>query len=288
MTKQYLNLVQNILKNGVRQKTRNGYTIATIGETLRFPLRNHKIPLLTTKKMAWKACLYELLWFIRGETDNRLLLKDNVRIWSPNASREFLDSRGLHHLKEHDLGPIYGHQWRNFNAPYKNCHENYADKGVDQLQNIVDSLKCPYKRSSRRLILSAWNPLQLDEMALPPCHTLAQFHVTNDNELSCSLYQRSGDVGLGIPFNIASYSFLTHILAHHCDLRAKEFIHFIGNAHIYEDHQIALNIQSGRKPKTVAELRIHAKHNNISNYSIEDFKIIDYEPHSAIQMIMRP
>lgn len=288
MTKQYLNLVQNILKNGVRQKTRNGYTIATIGETLRFPLRNHKIPLLTTKKMAWKACLYELLWFIRGETDNRLLLKDNVRIWSPNASREFLDSRGLHHLKEHDLGPIYGHQWRNFNAPYKNCHENYADKGVDQLQNIVDSLKSTTERSSRRLILSAWNPLQLDEMALPPCHTLAQFHVTNDNELSCSLYQRSGDVGLGIPFNIASYSFLTHILAHHCDLRAKEFIHFIGNAHIYEDHQIALNIQSRREPKTTPELRICGKHYNISNYSIEDFKIIDYEPHSAIQMIMRP
>ena len=288
MTKQYLNLVQNILKNGVRQKTRNGYTIATIGETLRFPLRNHKIPLLTTKKMAWKACLYELLWFIRGETDNRLLLKDNVRIWSPNASREFLDSRGLHHLEEHDLGPIYGHQWRNFNASYKNCHENYADKGVDQLQNIVDSLKSTTERSSRRLILSAWNPLQLDEMALPPCHTLAQFHVTNDNELSCSLYQRSGDVGLGIPFNIASYSFLTHILAHHCDLRAKEFIHFIGNAHIYEDHQIALNIQSRREPKTIPELRIYGKHNNISNYSIENFEIIDYDPHSAIQMIMRP
>lgn len=288
MTKQYLNLVQNILKNGVRQKTRNGYTIATIGETLRFPLRNHKIPLLTTKKMAWKACLYELLWFIRGETDNRLLLKDNVRIWSPNASREFLDSRGLHHLEEHDLGPIYGHQWRNFNASYKNCHENYADKGVDQLQNIVDSLKSTTERSSRRLILSAWNPLQLDEMALPPCHTLAQFHVTNDNELSCSLYQRSGDVGLGIPFNIASYSFLTHILAHHCDLRAKEFIHFIGNAHIYEDHKIALNTQSARKPKTAPELRIHTNHNNISNYSIKDFEIINYDPHSAIQMAMRP
>jgi len=288
MTKQYLALVQKILKNGVSQKTRNGYTIATIGETLRFPLNNKEIPLLTTKKMAWKACLHELFWFMRGETDNRLLLKDDVRIWSPNASREFLDSRGLYHLEEHDLGPIYGHQWRNFNAPYKNCHENYADKGVDQLQNIVDSLKSTTERSSRRLILSAWNPLQLDEMALPPCHTLAQFHVTNDDELSCSLYQRSGDVGLGIPFNIASYSFLTHILAHHCGLRAKEFIHFIGNAHIYEDHKIALNIQSGRNPKPSPKLRIRAKHDDISNYSIDDFKIIDYNPYSAIEMIMRP
>ena len=207
---------------------------------------------------------------MRGETDNRLLLKDNVQIWSPNASREFLDSRGLYHLEEHDLGPIYGHQWRNFNAPYKNCHESYTDKGVDQLQNIVDS------------------PLQLDEMALPPCHTLAQFHVTNDVELSCSLYQRSGDVGLGIPFNIASYSFLTHILAHHCGLRAKEFIHFIGNAHIYEDHKIALNIQSRRKPKPNPELRIRAKHDDISKYSINDFKIIDYDPYSSIAMKMRP
>ena len=288
MTKQYLSLVQKILKNGVSQKTRNGYTIATIGETLRFPLNNKEIPLLTTKKMAWKACLHELLWFMRGETDNRLLLKDDVRIWSPNASREFLDSRGLYHLEEHDLGPIYGHQWRNFNAPYKNCHENYADKGVDQLQNIVNSLKSTTERSSRRLILSAWNPLQLDEMALPPCHTLAQFHVTNDNELSCSLYQRSGDVGLGIPFNIASYSFLTHILAHHCDLRAKEFIHFIGNAHIYEDHKIALNIQTGRIPKPNPKLKICTKHADISNYNIDDFKILDYDPYSSIQMKMRP
>ena len=288
MTKQYLNLIHKILKNGVSQKTRNGYTIATIGETLRFPLCNNQIPLLTTKKIAWKTCLHELLWFMRGETDNRLLLKNNVRIWSPNASREFLDSRGLYHLEENDLGPIYGHQWRNFNAPYKNCHENYTDKGVDQLQNIVDSLKNTTERSSRRLILSAWNPLQLNEMALPPCHTLTQFHVTNDNDLSCSLYQRSGDVGLGIPFNIASYSFLTHILAHHCDLRAKEFIHFIGNAHIYEDHKIALKIQSARKPKTTPKLKICAKHNNISNYNIDNFKIIDYDPHSTIEMIMRP
>ena len=233
MTKQYLSLVQKILKNGVSQKTRNGYTIATIGETLRFPLRNHEIPLLTTKKMAWKACLHELLWFMRGETDNRLLLKDNVRIWSPNASREFLDSRGLYHLEEHDLGPIYGHQWRNFNAPYKNCYENYADKGVDQLQNIVDSLKSTTERSSRRLILSAWNPLQLDEMALPPCHTLAQFHVTNDNELSCSLYQRSGDVGLGIPFNIASYALLTMMMAQATGHETGEFVHSFGDAHIY-------------------------------------------------------
>ena len=289
MTRQYLALVQEILKNGIVQKTRNGNAYTSIGQMLRFSLKNNNIPLLTTKKLAWKTCLYELLWFMRGETDNRLLLKDNVRIWSPNASREFLDSRGLYHLEEHDLGPIYGHQWRNFNAPYKNCHENNADKGVDQLQNIVDSLKSTTERSSRRLILSAWNPLQLDEMALPPCHTLAQFHVTNDNELSCSLYQRSGDVGLGIPFNIASYSFLTHILAHHCDLIPKEFIHFIGNAHIYDDHEVGLNIQLMRTPMDTPKLTICKKpYSDISDYKIGDFEILDYNPYSSIKMELRP
>ena len=289
MTRQYLALVQEILTNGIVQKTRNGNAYTSIGQMLRFSLKNNNIPLLTTKKLAWKTCLYELLWFMRGETDNRLLLKDNVRIWSPNASREFLDSRGLYHLEEHDLGPIYGHQWRNFNAPYKNCHENNADKGVDQLQNIVDSLKSTTERSSRRLILSAWNPLQLDEMALPPCHTLAQFHVTNDNELSCSLYQRSGDVGLGIPFNIASYSFLTHILAHHCGLIPKEFIHFIGNAHIYDDHEVGLNIQLMRTPMDTPKLTICKKpYSDISDYKIGDFEILDYNPYSSIKMELRP
>ena len=215
-------------------------------------------------------------------------MKNNVNIWSANASRKFLDSAGLYHLKENDLGPIYGHQWRSFNAPYHTCKDNYMGEGEDQLNNIINNLRDPERRNSRRLILSAWNPLQISEMALPPCHILAQFHVTQGDQLSCSLYQRSGDVGLGIPFNIASYSFLTHLLAHHCDLKAKEFIHFIGNAHIYDDHKNPLLEQLQRSPVNPPRLLINGFKNKIEDYDIKNFKVIGYNPASSIKMKMRP
>ena len=234
--RQYLDLIKNIIKYGTIEKTRNGATRTLLGQSMRFDLTNNTMPILTTKKMAWKTCLRELLWFVNGKTSNNILKEQNVKIWNDNASRDFLNSRNLFHLNEGDLGPVYGHQWRHFNAKYINCDTDYTGQGVDQLQNVIDMLKDPKERKSRRIIMSAWNPLQLDEMALPPCHILCQFHVIGKDELSCSLYQRSGDVGLGIPFNIASYSFLTHLLAVHCQLKPKEFIHHIGNAHIYEDH----------------------------------------------------
>ena len=213
----YLNLIRQIIKSGRKQVGRNGTTYMSIGETLRFSLENNKIPLMTTKKLAWRVCLKELLWFINGDTNNKILKEQNVKIWNGNGTREFLDSRGLNYLKEDDLGPVYGHQWRFWNASYSKefgCLENYKGKGIDQLQNIIDEIKISKEtgESSRRMIMSAWNPEQLDEMALPPCHVLSQYHLV-DNRLSCTLYQRSGDVGLGIPFNIASYSFLTHLLA---------------------------------------------------------------------------
>ena len=286
--KQYLNLIKRILKKGSIQKTRNGMTQSLIGETMRFSLKDNKIPLLTTKHIPWKTCLRELLWFIGGKTDNKILLKKNVKIWSGNASREFLNSRGLYHLEENDLGPIYGHQWRYFNAPYKTCEGDYTGQGVDQLQNIITSLQDKKERHSRRLILSAWNPLQLNEMALPPCHILAQFHVTNGDSLSCSLYQRSGDVGLGVPFNIASYSFLTHLLSHHCHLKPAEFIHFIGNAHIYDDHQEPLLEQILRVPKEAPKVIINANHEDISDYKVSNFEIVDYDSAPPIKMEMRP
>jgi len=200
--KQYLGLISKIIKNGELQHGRNGNVYSSIGETMRFSLKDNTIPLLTTKKVAWKTCLKELLWFIKGDTNNKNLKNQNVKIWNGNASREYLDSRNLQYLKEDDLGPVYGHQWRFWNAQYskeKGCLETYKGKGIDQLQNIIDTLKDPEERYSRRIIMSAWNPEQLNEMALPPCHVLSQFKVTNQNELSCLLYQRSGDVGLGIP-----------------------------------------------------------------------------------------
>jgi len=286
--KQYLRLVDRILRQGKREQGRNGITRVLLGETLKFSLTNNTLPLLTTKKLAWRTCLKELLWFIRGETSNTTLVKQNVHIWSDNATREFLDSRGLHKREEGDLGPVYGHQWRSFNAKYRTCDDDYRGKGVDQLGGIVEALKDPEERSSRRLILSAWNPLQIDEMALPPCHVLSQFHVTNSNELTCTLYQRSGDVGLGIPFNIASYSFLTHLLAHHCGLVPKQLIHFIANAHIYDDHEQALRKQLDNYPRAFPKLVIKNIKDNIEDYEINDMDVIGYEPHPVVKMKMRP
>ena len=283
--KQYLHLIKQTITNGTTEIGRNGKTRVLIGASMRFSLENNTVPLLTTKKVAWKTCLNELLWFIRGETSNSILQKNNVHIWNDNASRDFLDSQGLTTLKENDLGPIYGHQWRFFDAPYESCDDNYQNQGIDQLQYIIDQLK--NKSNSRRLILTAWNPKQINQMALPPCHTLSQFHVTNGNELSCTLYQRSGDLGLGIPFNIASYSFLTHVLANHCGLIAKEFIHFIGNVHVYDEHIEALKFQINRRPRAFPTLSIKNIHNNINDYVIEDFEINNYIPKSKIIMKMR-
>ena len=253
---QYLYLINKILEDNNLEKGRNGNVYVSFGNMMKFKLTDNTIPFLTTKKLAWKSCLKELLWFISGSTDNELLQKQNVKIWNANGSREFLDSRGLFNNEENDLGPVYGHQWRFFNAPYINCKENYDGKGIDQLENIIKSLKDPKEKYSRRLILSAWNPCQLDEMALPPCHILMQFYVDTNDNLSCALYQRSGDVGLGVPFNIASYALLTHLIAHHCNLKPYEFVHFIGNTHIYENHKLPLIEQIKRKPYPFPTLKI--------------------------------
>jgi len=288
--KQYLGLISKIIKNGELQHGRNGNVYSSIGETMRFSLKDNTIPLLTTKKVAWKTCLKELLWFIKGDTNNKNLKNQNVKIWNGNASREYLDSRNLQYLKEDDLGPVYGHQWRFWNAQYskeKGCLETYKGKGIDQLQNIIDTLKDPEERYSRRIIMSAWNPEQLNEMALPPCHVLSQFKVTNQNELSCLLYQRSGDVGLGIPFNIASYSFLTHLLAKHCNLKAKEFIHFIGDAHIYDDHCKVLEKQINREPYQFPKISIDNVYDDIESYSVNDFIVENYKYYDALKMDMR-
>lgn len=286
---QYLDLLRNILDNGTWTLGRNGRTKSIFGHSMRFSLDQGKIPILTTKKTAWKTCLKELLWFIRGETDNKLLQDQSVHIWDGNSSREFLDSRGLYDNPESILGPIYGFQWRHFNAPYDNQTGsllNNSDSGVDQLQQIIDQLKDPEQRSSRRLIMSAWNPCQLDQMCLPPCHILCQFNVHDGNKLSCSMYQRSADCTLGQPFNIASYSFLTHLLAKHCGLEAYEFVYFIGNCHIYEEHIEPINEIFKRTPFPFPTVSIAQAREKIDDYLLEDFVVTGYQHHEAIKFRM--
>ena len=297
---QYLNNLANILENGTWEEGRNGRTKCIFGSSMRFSLKDGTIPILTTKKTAWKSCLKELLWFIRGETDNKILKKQNVHIWDANGSREFLDSRGLNLYPEDMLGPIYGYQWRYYNANY-NCfngarlfNENEPDifsnrkevTGIDQLQQIIEMLKDPVQRMSRRLIMTAWNPAQLDEMALPPCHVMCQFNVHDGNKLSCALYQRSCDFFLGIPFNIASYSMLTHLIAKHCGLEAYEFVHFMGNCHLYENAIDAVKLQLEREPHSFPTVSIKQVRENINDYLVEDFEIHNYVSHEAIKVAM--
>lgn len=290
---QYLNLLNKIIKTGHLEEGRNGETYSVFGECMRFSLQNGKIPILTTKKVAWKTCLKELLWFIRGETDNKILKSQGVHIWDANGSREFLDSRGLTDYDVDELGPIYGYQWRNFNKPYIRNNDNYNDNyndnknnSIDQLQEIIDTLRDPEKRKSRRIIMTAWNPCQLDEMALPPCHVLCQFNVHDDDKLSCALYQRSCDLPLGSPFNIASYSFLTHLLANHCGLEAYEFVYFMGNCHIYKDHAEIVKTQIERHPYEFPTVEIKTIKLSINDYTVDDFEILNYKSHPAIKMDM--
>lgn len=283
---QYINLIKDILENGTWEEGRNGKTKSIFGNMMRFSLKDGKIPILTTKKTAWKTCLKELLWFIRGKTSNNLLQDQGVHIWDGNSTREFLDSRGLSHYKDNELGPIYGHQWRHFNAKWEGDSHDYTGEGVDQLQQIICALKDPAQRTSRRLILSAWNPCQLDDMALPPCHILCQFNVHNGDQLSCAMYQRSSDELLGSPFNIASYSFLTHLLAKHCGLEAYEFVYFKGNCHIYEDHVEGAKIQITREPFPFPSVTIKQVRENINDYEVDDFILENYQHHDPIKFQM--
>lgn len=282
---QYLNLLETILEKGVLEKSRNGKTQSIFGHSMRFSLKDGKIPIITTKKTAWKTCLIELLWFIRGKTNNNILKEQGVHIWDANASPEFLASRGLQYYNDGELGPIYGHQWRHFNAEWEGDYD-YTGDGIDQLQQIIDSLKDPIYRTSRRLIMSSWNPCQLYQMSLPPCHILCQFNVHDGNKLSCSMYQRSCDCFLGLPFNIASYSMLTHLLAKHCGLEAYEFIHFMGNCHLYENAMDAATLQITREPFEFPTLSIKQNRENISDYQVEDFEIHNYKSHEPIRVEM--
>ena len=255
--------------------------------------------------MFLRAVIAELLWFIEGSTSSLPLSEAGVKIWDGNGSREFLDGLGLTHREVGDLGPVYGFQWRHFGAEYIDAKTDYTGKGVDQLASVVDKLR--NKPYDRRIIMSAWNARDLHLMALPPCHVFAQFYVSypgrwrraNQNHgadaeedkikghLHCQLYQRSCDMGLGVPFNIASYALLTHMLAHACNLIPGSLTHVMGDAHVYADHEEALNTQMEREPRDFPELEIsREKGCTIDGWKVEDFVVKGYNPHKTIAMKM--
>lgn len=257
--RQYLELVKHVIENGTRKEDRTGTgTISTFGYQMRFDLEQG-FPMLTTKKLHFKSIVHELLWFLKGDTNIGYLNENGVKIWN-----EWADEKG-------ELGRIYGYQWRSWTTP-DNDH-------IDQISAVVESIKT--KPDSRRHIVSAWNVGDLDKMALPPCHILFQFYVSN-GKLSCQLYQRSADIFLGVPFNIASYSLLVRMIAQVTGLKAGEFIHTLGDAHIYINHLEQVKLQLQREPRTLPDLTINPK-TSIFDYSFEDFELKYYDPHPHIK-----
>jgi thymidylate synthase len=252
--KQYLDLLRHVLEHGERKDDRTGVgTQSCFGYQMRVPL-SEGFPLLTTKKVFWKGVSHELLWFLSGDTNIRYLHENGVTIWD-----EWADENG-------DLGPVYGKQWRDFG-------------GVDQIVNLIEGIK--KNPDSRRLVVSAWNPLDVPKMALPPCHCLFQFSVLN-GKLSCQLYQRSADVFLGVPFNIASYSLLTHMVAQVCDLGVGDFVHTFGDVHLYRNHLDQALLQLERSPRPLPELRLNPKVRDIFTFTFDDIEILNYDPHPSI------
>lgn len=256
----YLELLQHILDKGTRKQDRTGTgTISTFGYQMRFDLQKG-FPLVTTKKLHLRSIIYELLWFLKGDTNIKYLNDHKVRIWN-----EWADKNG-------DLGPVYGHQWRSWGAP--------NGKHIDQISEIIDQIK--NNPDSRRIIVSAWNVADIPQMALAPCHALFQFYVA-DGKLSLQLYQRSADVFLGVPFNIASYCLLLHMVAQVCNLKVGEFIHTFGDVHIYNNHIDQVNLQLTREPRPLPTLHLNPDRKDIFNFQYEDFSIDGYNPHPHIK-----
>ena len=273
--KEYLNALKHCYQNGIDVTSRAGKVRKSFGYQMRFDLKKG-FPALTTKKLAWRSVTSELLWFLEGSNDERRLaeilyedkrenLKDKTTIWTQNANSDYWKKNAKF---EGDVGRIYGVQWRDFN-------------GVDQIKNLITGIKD--NPHGRRHILSAWNPAEIHLMSLPACHSFSQFFLV-DKKLSCQLYQRSCDMFLGVPFNIASYSLLTHMISRECDLSVGEFVHTLGDFHIYHEHFDQVNIQLQREPRKLPELKFLTK--NIFDYNINDFELIDYDPHPVIKAKM--
>jgi thymidylate synthase len=268
--KQYIDLVKHVLEHGNEKGDRTGTgTKSVFGYQMRFDL-NEGFPMVTTKKLHLKSIIHELLWFIKGDTNIKYLQDNGVKIWN-----DWADEKG-------DLGPVYGHQWRNWNSD-----------DIDQLQEVIKTIK--NNPDSRRMLVAAWNPSVLPDTsisfsenvangkaALPPCHAFFQFYVAN-NKLSCQLYQRSADIFLGVPFNIASYALLTMMIAQVCDLEVGEFVHTFGDAHIYNNHKEQFDIQLKREPRELPKMRINKNIKDITKFTFEDFELLNYNPHPAIK-----
>ncbi|MBQ8292787.1 MAG: thymidylate synthase [Bacilli bacterium] len=287
--KQYLDLCRTVLEKGTLKEDRTGTgTKSYFGCQMRFDL-SEGFPLLTTKKVHLPAIIHELLWFIKGDTNIKYLVDNNVRIWNEwpyvkytkmpeylgETQEEFVEkikNDAEFAEKYGNLGPVYGKQWRAFGGS--------EGKVVDQLALVIDQIK--NNPASRRLIVNAWNPLYIDEMALPPCHMMFQFYV-NDGKLSCMLYQRSADIFLGVPFNIASYALLTMMIAKICNLELGEFVHTLGDAHIYTNHFEQVNRQLSREPRELPQMIIHGDQKRIEDFKFEDFELINYNPHKGIK-----
>ena len=281
---QYLNLIRDIISRGQERSDRTGVgTIGLFGCQMRFDL-SESFPLLTTKRVFWRGVVEELLWFIKGDTNANHLNEKGVTIWNANGSKAFLESRGLGHREEGDLGPVYGFQWRHFGAKYVDMHTDYTGQGVDQLAECIHKIKT--NPTDRRILLSAWNPADLSLMALPPCHMFCQFYVSADGKLSCLMYQRSCDMGLGVPFNIASYSLLTCMIAQCCGLQPGEFIHMLGDTHVYSNHVEPLKTQLERTPRAFPKLKINPNKTDIDSFVLEDFTLEGYNPYPNIKMEM--
>ncbi|AAU10859.1 thymidylate synthase [lymphocystis disease virus-China] len=276
----YLNQLKYILANGRLKIDRTGTgTLSVFGLQNRYDLST--FPLFTTKRMFWRGIVEELLWFLKGSTNSLNLSKKSVHIWDAYGSKSNLNRLGFNHREEGDLGPIYGFQWRHFGANYINCHTNYEGQGIDQLQIIITKLKT--NPNDRRILMTAWNPSDIDQAVLPPCHVLCQFYAI-DNILSCQCYQRSADMGLGVPFNVASYALLTYLIAQAVDMKPGEFIHTLGDAHIYLDHIKAIKEQLTRSIKPSPVVILKKKSDNLCDFKFEDFELLDYNPHPAISL----